>query len=128
MLVKTIKYTDYNGVTREEEFYFNLNKIELLEMEAKLDGGIEGYVKNLVTTRDTGGLFDFICSLVQKAYGVKSADGRKFVKNEEVLADFVGTEAYTSLMEWLILDRKDAEDLTNLTAFLNGILPKEQKQ
>lgn len=127
MLVKKITYEDYNGVTREEEFYFNLNQIELLEMEAKLQGGMEGYVQSLVTNRDTGGLFDFICSLVQKAYGVKSADGRNFVKNEQVLADFVGTEAYTALMTELLLDRKDAEDLKNLTAFLNGILPKKMK-
>ena len=32
MLKKTITYTDYNGNSRTEDFYFNLTKTELMKM------------------------------------------------------------------------------------------------
>lgn len=31
MLKETIKYTDYNGVERTEDFWFHLSKAELME-------------------------------------------------------------------------------------------------
>ena len=34
MLKKTITYTDYNGVERTEDFYFNLTRAELMEMHS----------------------------------------------------------------------------------------------
>lgn len=34
MIKKRIKYTDFNGVEREEDFYFNISKAELVEMES----------------------------------------------------------------------------------------------
>ena len=40
MLKKTITYNDYNGVERTEDFYFNLSKAEILEMEMGTSGGL----------------------------------------------------------------------------------------
>ena len=33
MIKKTITYTDYNGVSRTEDFWFNLTTAELMKME-----------------------------------------------------------------------------------------------
>ena len=48
MLKKTIKYPDYNGKEREEDFYFNLNKAELTEMEFSQDGGLTSLIERVV--------------------------------------------------------------------------------
>lgn len=40
MLKKTITYTDCNDVERTEDFYFNLSKAEVIEMELTTTGGM----------------------------------------------------------------------------------------
>ena len=40
MLKKTVTYTDYNGSERTEDFYFNLTKAEIMEMELSTSGGL----------------------------------------------------------------------------------------
>ena len=47
MLKKTIKYTDYDGNEREEDFYFNLSKAEVTEMELSKEGGMSEYIKKI---------------------------------------------------------------------------------
>ena len=52
MVKKTIKYTDYNGNEMEEDFYFNLSKVELLEMEMSTEGGLENKIKKIVESNN----------------------------------------------------------------------------
>ena len=52
MLKRTIKYEDYNGVEREEDFYFNLTKAELTEMELSQKGGLAEMIQGIIKSKD----------------------------------------------------------------------------
>lgn len=119
MLKKTIAYTDYNGVERTEDFYFNLTKAELMEMEMGTAGGFAEMVERIIAAQDTPTIIEVFKSMILKAYGVKSPDGKRFVKSEEVVNAFAQTEAYSELFMELATDSKAAAE------FVNGIMPKE---
>ena len=114
---ETIKYVDYNGNEREEEFYFNLNKAEIAEMNLRASGNlVETYTK-IVNAKDYNSLVDIFKDLIHKSYGVKSEDGRQFIKNEEEFLKFAQTEAYSELFVKL------ASDADAAAKFFNGIIP-----
>ena len=117
MLKKTITYTDYNSVERTEDFYFNLTKAELMEMEIGTTGGMADMIKRIVDAKDAPAIIKIFKELVLKAYGEKSADGKRFVKSEEIANGFAQTEAYSQLFMELATDADAA------AAFVNGIIP-----
>ena len=119
MLKKTIKYTDYNGVERTEDFYFNLNKAEIMEMQLTTVGGLDAYLKKIISAQDMPTLMRIFKDLVLKSYGVKSDDGRRFIKNEKLREEFEQTEAYSILYMELSTDADAA------AAFVNGIIPAD---
>lgn len=119
MLKKTITYTDYNGVERTEDFYFNLTKAELLEMELTSVGGFSEMVQKIINTKDGPALTAIFKDLILKAYGEKSADGRRFIKNDEIRDAFSQTEAYSNLFMELATDDNAA------AAFINGVMPAD---
>lgn len=117
MLKKMIKYTDYNGVEREEPFYFNLNKAEVAEMELEVKGGLSAVIQRIVDTDDRPQLIAIFKNLILKAYGVKSDDGKRFIKTQELRDEFEQSEAYAELFMLL------ASDTDAATEFVNGIIP-----
>lgn len=118
MIKKTMKYENYNGEMVEEDFYFNLTKAELLDMEIQYEGSMTDYIKKIINSKDVSKLMDLFKEIIHKSYGVKSPDGRRFMKSPEILADFLQTEAYSELFVKLATDADEA------TAFVNGIVPK----
>ena len=122
MLKKTIKYVDYNGNERTEDFYFNLTKAEITEMEMSINGGMTEWIKQVINTTDVKELAILFKDLILKAYGEKSVDGKRFVKNKEVREAFSQTEAYSNLYMELLGDADAA------SAFVNGIMPKDLPQ
>lgn len=119
MIKKTIKYTDYNGVEREEDFYFNLNKAEVAEWELSESGGLAAMVERISKEQDGTKLVGIFKEMILKSYGVKSPDGRRFIKNDEVRAEFEQTEAYSILFMELATNENAA------SAFATGILPED---
>ena len=117
MLKKTVSYVDYNGVERTEDFYFNLSKAEVAEMELSVEGGFSKMLEDVVKSKDNVKIVNIFKQLVLKAYGEKSADGRRFVKSEELAQAFTQTEAYSEIFMELALDSNAA------AAFVNGIMP-----
>ncbi len=117
MLKKMIKYTDYNGVEREEPFYFNLSKADLVEMEMSVDGGFAEFVTKVVQTKDQKELMRLFKSFILKAYGEKSDDGKHFRKSKEISEAFASTEAYSELFMELLSDSDAA------AKFINGLAP-----
>ena len=122
MLKKTIKYTDYNGTEREEDFYFNLTKAELMEMEMSTSGGLAEMIQNIVKAQDAPAIIKVFKDLVLKAYGEKSLDGKRFMKVDEngtpLSIAFSQTEAYSNLFMELATNAEAAAE------FVNGIVPK----
>ena len=120
MLKKTIPYNDYNGVERTEDFYFNLSKAELMEMEMSISGGLTEMIEKIVATKDAPAIIKIFKELVLKAYGEKSADGKRFEKKNGALAEaFAETEAYSQIFMELATDADKAAE------FVNGIMPSD---
>lgn len=117
MLKKTVTYVDYNGIERTEDFYFNLSKAEVAEMELSVEGGFSKMLEEIVASKDNVRIVSLFKQMVLKAYGEKSADGRRFVKSEEISQAFAQTEAYSEIFMELALNTDAA------AAFVNGIMP-----
>lgn len=118
MLKKTITYIDFNGVERTEDFYFNLTKAEIAEMELEVPGGMTTMIERITKTQDTPSLIKVFKDLILRSYGKKSDDGRRFIKNAELIDEFKDSEAYSELFMELATDADAA------AAFVNGITPK----
>lgn len=116
MYKKVIKYTDYNGEEREESFYFNLSQAELAEMELTKEGGMKEYIDRIVETKDRPQLVNIFKELILKSYGVKSDDGKRFIKRQnghDLSEDFEQTEAYSVLFMELASDADAAAEFVN---------------
>ena len=121
MYVKEIEYKDFNGVTRKEKFYFNLTKAEILDMELGKTGGLTEYIQKILAAQDTPEIMALFKKLLLMSYGVKSDDGRRFIKNDQVREDFEQTQAYSDLYMLLALDDNEA------SKFVNAIVPEDMK-
>lgn len=119
MLKKTITYTDFNGQTRTEDFYFNLSKSEIILLETTTPGGYTAMLQRIVDSKDNIELMKAFTDLIKRSYGVKSEDGKRFVKSEQALEDFVNSAAFDAMFtEFFTSDTAAAE-------FAQGILPKD---
>lgn len=118
VLKKTITYVDYDGNPRTEDFYFNLSKAEVAEMELSMVGGLEKTIKKIVAEQDTEKVCAFFKDIILKSYGEKTLDGKRFIKNQELRDAFSQTEAYVELfMEMMEKDGAAAD-------FINAIIPQ----
>ncbi len=122
MLKKTIKYTNYNGEEQIEDFYFNLSKAELTEMELSTTGGYGEMLQGIVAAEEHTKLVPIIKDIIFKSYGEKSADGKRFMKSPELSTAFSQTEAYSELFMEI------ATDADASAAFVNGIIPTDVQQ
>ena len=119
MLKETITYVDYNGNERTEDFYFNLTKAEIMEMEMSINGGLAEMIQRIVAAQDSPAIIKIFKDLVLKAYGQKSLDGKRFIKKDELTEEFSQTEAYSQLF------MKLATDADAAAKFVNGIMPAD---
>ena len=122
MIKKTVTYTDYNEVERTENFYFNLSKAEVLEMEMSTAGGMAESIQKIIDAKDMPAIIRVFKDLVLKAYGVKSDDGRRFIKSKELSEEFAQTEAYSQIFMELATNADEA------AKFVNGIVPADLAQ
>lgn len=119
MLKKTISYLDYDGIHRTEEFYFNLTKAELIEMELAVDGGVAQTLQNIVDSKDNKAIIESFKDIILRAYGVRSEDGRRFIKNDQVREEFSQTAAFSELFVQLATDANAGAE------FVNGLVPQD---
>ena len=121
MVKKTIKYSDYNGNEMEEDFYFNLSKVELLEMEMSTEGGLENKIKKIVESNNKYDIIKYFKDIIKQSYGKKSEDGKRFIKDPKDFEEFAQTEAYVNLFMELATNSDAAAN------FVNGIIPQGLK-
>lgn len=119
MYVKEITYTDFNGIKRTEKFYFNLTKAEILDMQLTTTGGMTEYISKIIAAQNTPELISLFKKLILASYGVKSDDGRRFIKNDEVRDDFAQTQAFSDFYMELTTNDEAASD------FIKGVLPAD---
>lgn len=118
MIKWPITYTDYNGEERTEDFYFNLNKAEVMEMNISHNGAFKEYLERMVEQRDGAKMAETFRDIILKSYGEKTADGKRFVKSKELSEAFQQTEAYSELYMQLLTDE------TAAPKFIEGVMPK----
>ena len=119
MFTKTITYKDYNGGSRTETYNFNLTTAEITEMQLGTSGGLAEMLTKIVNANDTPSLIKIFKDLILKSYGVKSPDGRRFEKSEELSAAFSQTPAYSDLFMELATNDEAAWE------FIKGTVPAE---
>lgn len=117
MIKKTITYTDYDGNQRTDDYYFNMSKPELIEWQASETGGLDKKIDRITKEQDVKKIIELMKEIIQMSYGIKSDDGKRFIKNQEILDEFMQTEAYSELFMELATDADKAAE------FINGILP-----
>ena len=122
MLKKTITFTDFDGNSRTEDFYFHLNEAELTELNVSVEGGLAATLTKIVNENNQKRIWGYMKDIVVMAYGEKSADGRRFSKTQEIKDSFVETEAFSVLLMELSRDAKAASD------FVNGIIPADLRK
>lgn len=119
MLKKRITYTDYDGVSRTEDFYFHINKYELTKMTYSHDGGLDKKLARITDAQDNKQILQEFEDLIRLSYGVKSDDGKRFVKSPELTEEFLQTNAFEVLFMELMGDPKAAAN------FVNAIIPSD---
>lgn len=117
MLVQRIDYVDFDGNKRSEDYYFNFTEAEIQEMNLKTPGGLKAKLEKIVQTMDERELVSYFKSLILDSYGVKSDDGRRFIKSKELSEAFSQTGAYNKLFMQLTTDTNAA------IKFVKGIIP-----
>ena len=122
MLKKSITYTDLLGNEVTEDHYFHLSKADLVEMEMAHKGGLASYLQQIVASEDGAQIIEQFKRLILRSYGVKSDDGRRFIKTPELRDEFLTSEAYSALFIQLCTDADAAAD------FVNGIVPKDMSE
>ena len=119
MLKKTMTYTDFNGEEKTEDFYFHLTEAEVANMEIDSEGGMSNKLRRIINSKDTTKLKEYFQSIILKAYGEKTDDGKHFIKNDKVSEMFSYTQAYSDLWMELITDADAA------AKFVEGIMPEK---
>ena len=121
MLKKTITYTDYDGNKRTEDFYFNISKAEFAELDMGTPGGFTAKMKVISDRKDIPAMLKTFRELIAKSYGVKSPDGRRMEKSEELSKEFMETEAYSELFTEIF------QDVDSMANFIIGIMPVDSE-
>lgn len=119
MLKKTVTYEDYNGVEHTEDFYFNLTKVECMELEFGFgaDETLSGSIQTLINAGDMATVIKTIKKIVLTSYGIKSPDGKRFIKNDTIRTEFEENPAFEQIYWELVTNSEKAAD------FLTGIVP-----
>lgn len=119
MLTKVIPYKDYNGEDQKFTAYFHLSKAELLQWELSEDGGLKARLERIIDSKDVPAIAKTFEEIIEKSYGVKSPDGKRFIKSKELLDEFKQTEAYSDFYMELATNDKAA------IAFVKAVIPND---
>lgn len=120
MYTKELSYKDYDGETCVETFLFHLNEVEIIDLEVGVDPkGMLAYLEKIHKAKDKAAAIGFIKKLIKMSYGVKSDDGKRFIKSDRIWEEFEASAAYPALFMTLMTSEVEME------AFVNGIVPAE---
>lgn len=121
MYTYSLKYKDFLGNEREEEFFFNMEPSELADWHFGREGGMDKHIEKIMKAKDRPELIRLFRELVDKSYGVLTDDGRYFRKNPEYLSEFKSTRAYSEIYLALASDAKLASE------FIKGVMPTDDE-
>lgn len=120
MLKREITYKNLDGETVTNEFYFNLTKAEIAELELSHFGGLGEFIKRVSATQDQKVLVEEFKRIILLCYGIR--DGDSFIKTDQLRQRFEGTNAYSELfIEFLTVPG-------SLETFIRGVVPQEWEE
>lgn len=122
MFSKEFEYTGYDGKPKKDTYWFNLSEAELYEIDLSSIRGFTGEMNKLLKEERTKEIVDAFKNIILGAVGVVSADGRKFLKSEEIREDFYRSKAYSQLFVELVSSGEKVAE------FLRGAIPEEIRQ
>lgn len=126
MIKKTITFSDLDGNPITEDFYFNLSKAEIAEWRIRAikngEDSLDDLLKRINEAKDGAVVMDTFKDLISKSVGRRSEDGRRFIKNQEIIDDFMQSDAYSVLFMELVTNAGAG------AAFVNGMLPADMSQ
>lgn len=122
MVKKKITFKDFNDREVTEEFHFHLKTSDLLEMEASHTGGYAAYMQRAISSEDNGLIYNVFKDLILGSVGRISEDGKRFIRNDEIIADFTESNAYSALLMEMMKDTDWAIE------FFNGVMPSGLKE
>ena len=117
MIKKIVKGTDFNGNEYEEEYWFHLTKGDLIDWAAE-DGGLVDRLVNITKETDPLKIVPIMKQIIIRSYGIKTPDGKGFIKDPESVKNFQYSDAFSELYVELSINADAAAE------FANGILPK----
>ena len=121
MFMKTITYLDYDNVKRTEDFYFHLDKADLIEMKLSTRGDFSEYLKEIIASKDGEAIISNFKKIIAKSVGVRSENGRRFIKNDEIRDDFMQTPAYSEFLMELTTNAGFAAE------FVKNLVPEDMR-
>lgn len=122
MYRKEITYTGFDGESLTDTVYFNITQREAAEFLSRY-GGEEEMMKHLTEIteqKDGGAMMKFLDDVIAAAYGERSEDGRRFIKNQQALDDFRQTLAYDEFFSEIISSAESAEEFVQKTIIVNN--------
>lgn len=119
MIKETVKYENFDGEQVETDLYFHMSKMEILAVGVN---NLAGSLDKIVKEKDIQKILEEVKKIVHGAYGERSEDGRRFIKNEEVLDRFKASPAYDEFIFTILTDHNKA------SRFINAIFPEEVLQ
>lgn len=119
MYTELVEYTDFNGEKQKERFYFNITKSELQKQNMHKKGGLLNYLTRIIATRDQEEIATYFEEIINMSYGVKSDDGKRFIKTKELTDAFMSSAAYDEIFFKLTTNEEYA------SKFINGIMPDD---
>lgn len=124
MLKQDITYRTFDDEVATETLYFNITKSELLE-QLDLGDKLEDLQKRLggeertLTTKEIQEVLDMVKLFMRLSYGVRSEDGKRFLKNEQVWEEFTQTATYDAFLFSLF------EQPEKAITFMVNVLPSD---
>ena len=118
MLKRPITYTDFDGNEITEDFYFNLSASDIVNLDAKYEGGLEGAIKRIAAAEDKTAMIMEMEKVILASYGERSEDGKRFRKSDELSSDFRYHAAYDVLFFEIISDEN------KMVEFITQVIPK----
>lgn len=119
MIKQTVAYTNLDGNAATEDLYFNLNKSELIDLELEQERSMSDMLKEIGEDPTAKDVLWMLKTFVHRSYGKRSEDGRKFIKNKDVLEDFIDSEPYSEFLWTLINNPQKAME------FITGLMPAD---
>ena len=123
MLKQRVKYQGFDGELIEEDLYFNLTRMDLIELNDRYESkDMAAYIDKIVKEKNIKKLYKVLKDIVLMAYGVKSEDGKRFIKNQTVKDEFAESLAFSQLIEdFHETDTSMSDFITGITSQIKGL-------